>query len=226
MAVLWQSGKKGSRPAVLALLLGALCLTAGCQSTNESRTKTPDPLMGEKAPVMPSIGPTPPPQNRANMTVPPPPTSTASKSITAMVVDPLSGGKAIGIPDPNAPAQTAGWVVKDKQPGGTGSGAGGPTVSIRAPEIQPVPPPTYNPNLPPNPLVTPVPAVSDADPLLTALKTRGMVYQQQDNVPGGVRFRCAVPSPQDPTVLERYEATAADYRSAVLAVLNQIDKSR
>src|SRR5438552_2226440 len=104
MAVLWQSGKKGSRPAVLALLLGALCLTAGCQSTNESRTKTPDPLMGEKAP--------------------------------------------------------------------------------------------------------------------------GVVYQQQDSVPGGVRFRCAVPSPQDPTVLERYEATAADYRSAVLAVLNQIDKSR
>ena len=41
-----------------------------------------------------------------------------------------------------------------------------------------------------------------------------------------VRFRCGVASPQDPAVLQRYEAVAADYRSAVLAVLDQIDKSR
>src|SRR5439155_21582580 len=166
MAVLWQPGKRDRRRAELALLLGTACLAGGCQSSNESRTKTPDPLMGEKAPLSPSIGPTPPPQNRANMNVPPPPT-TASKSIAAMVVDPLTGGKTIGIPDPNAPAQTAGgWIAKDKL---TGT-AGGPTVNIRAPEqppIQPVPPPTYNPNLPPVPGATAVP-VPLTDPLQAA----------------------------------------------------------
>ena len=55
---------------------------------------------------------------------------------------------------------------------------------------------------------------------------KNVVYQQQSNVPGGVRFRCGVANPQDPTVLQAYEAVAADYRSAVIAVLNQIDKSR
>src|SRR5205814_1720477 len=138
-------------------------------------------------------------------------------------VDPLPGGKAIGIPDPTATAQ-ASWVAKDKPPAPPGV----PTVNIRPPEqppIQPVPPPTHNPDLPPVPVTQSAPP-PDSD-LAAALKARGVVYQQQSNVPGGVRFRCGVaPNPQDPTVLVVYEAVAADYRSAVIAVLNQIDKSR
>src|SRR5437879_2465891 len=87
-------------------------------------------------------GPMPsPPQNRAGMGVPQPP-ATASKSVAAMNanLDPLVGGKAIGIPDPGGAQTVGGWQAKDKAPG----------VLLKQPEaatIVPVPPPTIKTNL-------------------------------------------------------------------------------
>src|SRR5271155_1493470 len=87
---------------VYAVCLAALT-TVGCQSTNESRSKPGDPLVGEiPPPTTPSVGPTPPPQNRANMATPQTPQSTASKSnadIVANLAEPLDGSKRLVIAD-------------------------------------------------------------------------------------------------------------------------------
>jgi hypothetical protein len=236
------NARPGGRALVLLVTAAGLAWTvSGCSGLNESRVKPGDPLMGEKQPSGPTIGPPQPPQNRANMQVPNGPTATAAKSNAQMAanVDPLLGGKTLVIPDPNQPTQTVGgWQPKDKQPGVV-VGAGGPGVTIRAPEqpgIQPVPPPTINGNLPPVPntnATTPAPVpvtgtgpFPDYDQVVAALKQRGMVWQTQQGVAGGVRFTCGVASSQDPTQIQVFEATAPDYRSAMLAVINKIDQSR
>ncbi len=238
------NARPGGRALVLLVTAAGLAWTiSGCSPLNESRAKPGgDPLMGEKAPGGPTIGPPQPPQNRANMQVPSGPTATASKSNAQMAagVDPLQGGKALIIPDPTQPTQTVGgWQPKDKQPGVV-VGAGGPGVTIRPPEqpIQPVPPPTFNGQLPPVPntgATVPAPAPGtgsgtgpfpDYDKLILELKQRGMVWQTQQGVAGGVRFTCGVASSQDPSQIQVYEATGPDYRSAILAVINKIDQSR
>jgi hypothetical protein len=228
-----------------------LSLQSGCSSLKGTQTASSDPLMGERVPEQPFgvAGPTPPPQNRAGMTGPP--QSTASKSNAAMLVpDPLVGAKPIAIADSKTPQQsstTGTWQTKDSQP--TTAVTGG--VQLRTPEpvpIQPVAPPTNVPNgsfgpgaaiqpVPPPPVVAapaavpiPVPhtvtpvGFTEADPLQTALKSRGVIWQDQKAVADGVQFTCRVTNPLDPNFLRVYEATARDYQSAVQAVLLQIDQ--
>jgi hypothetical protein len=201
-------------------------------------------------------GPTPPPQNRAGMGAPSPPTATASKSIASCVVpDPLIGAKPIAIADSTQPQQTpttGGWLAKDPQSANPVGGPGPSGVILRTPEpvpvqsIQPVPPPTFVPGqgamvqpVPPPPAVrgagiapqagvqtiNPV-AFTEADPLQSSLKARGVISQDQKTLPDGVHFTCRVANPQDPNSVRVYEATGNDYPSAVQAVLNQIDQQR
>lgn len=255
MAGSWETGKRVDawptrRPALAVLLVGlASCFVtlAGCQAPNESRAQPGgDVLFGEKPFEKPSIGPTPPPQNRANLQAPQPPTATASKSITSMIAnpDPLLGGKSIAITDPNArPAGNpqGSWMAKDKQPtpGVTVGGNGSPSVTIRSPElppVQPVPPPTVQiqpidyapvPNSaqppPPMPQTGSVP-FADYNQLMAALKARGVLWTNQQGVAGGVRFSAGLPNPQDNSYERVVEATAPDYRSAIIAVLRKIDE--
>jgi len=145
---------------------------SGCQSTNESKAATHDPLMGEKVPEQPFgvAGPPPPPQNRAGMGGPSPPQATASKSNAAMLIaDPLNGAKPLNIPESSQTQQNqgpGGWQVKDPLPTNPTGGSG---VILRTPEpvpITPVPPPVIGPNGPPGSAaaappvpVVPVPAV-------------------------------------------------------------------
>jgi hypothetical protein len=209
----------------------------GCQATNESRAKPGgDVLFGEKPIERPPIGPTQPPQNRAGMNAPSPPPATASKSNAAMLIgnDPLSGGKQIGIPDPQKSQQQQTLTVGDWQPQGapTGqggsltNGSGGPGVILRQPDagpIQPVPPPVIRSSSGNAvPVVNANAAVAD-DQLQAALKSRGVLWQDQKVLADGVHFTCRVPNPHDPNFTRVFEATAGDYRSAVLAVIQQLD---
>jgi hypothetical protein len=73
--------------------------------------------------------------------------------------------------------------------------------------------------------VSPV-AFSAPDPLQAALKARGVISQDQKTLPEGVRFTCRVANPQNPNFVRVYEATGPDYRTAVQAVLDQIDQER
>jgi hypothetical protein len=200
----------------------------GCASVNDTRAKPGgDPLFGEKQVERPPIGPTPPPQNRAGMNVPPPPTTTAAKSTAAIIANPpdqlTTTRPPLSIGESPSPTQTAGgWQPKtDGQP----TGAGGPGVQLKTPEtpaIQPVPPPTIHSVQPvPTIAISGAGAPSDAA-LLAALKARGMVWNTQTPVAGGVRFSCGIADPQNPGVIQAYDATAADAPSAMNAVLQKL----
>ena len=213
----------------LVCAAGLGLLIAGCASVNDSRAKPGgDPLFGEKAVDRPPIGPTPPPQNRAGMNVPPPPTTTAAKSTAAIIAnppDPLTTTRPpLSIGDPNTQT-VGGWQPKsDGQP----AGAGGPGVQLKTPEtpvIQPVPPPTIN-SLQPVPTIpiSGVAAPTDSAQLLAALKARGMVWNTQTPVAGGVRFSCGIRNAQNPNLIQAYDATAADATSAMSAVLQKLDQ--
>jgi hypothetical protein len=258
-----------------AFVLAATMLN-GCKSAPETKVTTSDPLMGERPPEQPFgvAGPTPPPQNRAGMGAPGPPTATASKSVAGCLVpDPLIGAKPIAIadstqPQPTPANTTGGWQAKDTQTSTPATSPSPGGVILRNPEpvpvtpIQPVPPPSVAPTqgaaiqpVPPPP--TPVPAAgigsvpppptpapstgmipqtekpaivpasySEPDPLQSALKARGVLSHDQKTVPEGVQVTCRVANPQDPNSIRVYEATGSDYRSAVQAVLNQIDQQR
>jgi hypothetical protein len=204
----------------LALCAAALLALAGCKTPNQSTAEVHDPLMGEQKPVGVAVGPPLGPQNRAGMGAPAPPQVTTTKSNTAALLpaDPLLGGRDLVIQDRTPEVQPTGsWQVKERAPG----------VLLKTPEpgpgsgpVQPVPPPTV-----PVPVFTPS-GNSEPDPIQTALKSRGVLWQDQKTVPEGVRFSCAVPNPQDPAFSRVFEATGPDYRSAVLAVLDQIDKQK
>jgi hypothetical protein len=59
--------------------------------------------------------------------------------------------------------------------------------------------------------------------LKQTLDARHVVGQQQENVPGGIHLRCVVTNPTNPTSNQIYETTAADYATAVQAIVQQID---
>jgi hypothetical protein len=206
---------------VCAVSLGWL-IVPGCTSLNDTRAKPGgDPLFGEKQVDRPPIGPTPPPQNRAGMTVPPAPTTTAAKSTAAIIAnppDPLTTTRpplAIG----DASTQTVGgWQPKTA---GQTSGAGGPTVQLQTPQ---------SPGIQPVPLPVPVVPINlgggpnDTTQLMAALKARGMIWNTEQPVAGGVHFSCGLAaSPQNPTLIHVYDATAADAAAAMNAVLQKID---
>jgi hypothetical protein len=200
----------------------------GCQtSTSDTRTVGADPLKGEKLPEKTAIGPQMPPQNRAGMT-PPQPSTIASKSNAALLdPDPLVGGRPpLVIPDPQkqqAPMLPAGgWQAK---PDGSLTGAqNGPPVVLRLPVATDAPtPPVPGTNSPPQPLPG---SSTDNAQLQAALKQRGVLWQDQKYVADGIRFSCAVANPLDASYSRVYEATAPDLRSAIMAVLEQIDQHR
>ena len=230
-------------------------LASGCRTTTEPRTPPADPLYGERPPEKPYgvAGPTPPPQNRSakrrQFTV----GYCESNSNAALLIpDPLIGAQSLGFNDPSHPPPPPSpsyspsgstWQTNDLSTASTG-GAGTPIVKLRTPEqqgtqpIQPVPPPVIVPPTGPisvNPAPTfntPAPTLntvgySDYDQLQNALKARGVISQEQKTLADGVvHFSCRVPNPIDPTFIRVYEATAPNYRSAIIAVLEQIDQRR
>jgi hypothetical protein len=211
----------------LASCLGCLLLP-GCASLNDSRAKAGgDPLFGEKQVDRPPIGPTPPPQNRAGMNVPPGPTATASKSTAAILAnppEPLTTTRPSPALGDQATQTVGGWQPKtDGQP----TSAGGPGVQLKMPEtavLQPVPPPINSQQpVPAVPSYGPAPA-NDTTQLLATLKSRGMVWNTQTPVAGGVRFSCGIRNSQNPNLIQAFDATAADAPSAMSAVLQKLDQ--
>jgi hypothetical protein len=79
--------------------------------------------------------------------------------------------------------------------------------------------------------IQPVGASSGAgsDAVLELLKARGVTWYRveasQDNA-GDFKFSCSVPNPNNPNLRRMYEAHAPDQRSAMMAVLKQMDEER
>jgi hypothetical protein len=209
--------------------LGLLAALSGCQNT---RAPKGDPLVGDIHPK-PGFGPAPPAgkTSRSASGVPAIPTATAATSPAEIAQsgpqpldDPLTGGRPLGIPGGGAGQTTGGWQgTPTAGPGGkVNPGLGAPEMVAR-----PLPPAP-----PPNPGV--VPAGSWHSPyaglsyeqLQDRLSARKVTMQHQETVPGGWKFTCSVPNPFNPDFSRTYEATARDYKSALIAVLDKIDSDR
>jgi hypothetical protein len=69
-------------------------------------------------------------------------------------------------------------------------------------------------------------ALPDYDELQRRLGAHKVNWQRQETFQGGFKFSCTVPNPVRPDFTRLYSATARDYKSAVLSVLEQIDRDR
>ena len=67
---------------------------------------------------------------------------------------------------------------------------------------------------------------SPADDLERRLKARQVTWWRGETSQGGYKFSCTVPNPVRPDFSRFYEATRTDFKSAILAVLEQIDRDR
>jgi hypothetical protein len=201
------------------LLCGFL---AGCSLGNK-RNKAEDPLLGNpKGPPGPGAPAAPPPGTRSQAEVPPIPTASSSPSNAALAANPLPGSRPLSIGSVDAAATPAGTL--------TSGPSNGAKLSRPEPIVQPIPRDAGS-TAPGTSAVVPVGTWGAAgqqptttDPIQQKLKDRGVTFQRQEVVSGGIHFSCTVPNPQNPAVTRFFEATAPDYPSAVQAVLQQMDQ--
>jgi hypothetical protein len=145
--------------------------------------------------------------------------------------EPLQGGRALLAIDDKNKSPVGGWQGPGSVTPTSGQAGAGP-VQLQRPEpmVDPVQRPTPVPLPPAGPTgVTPtayIPtpgSMAENEQLQAQLKTRGVTWQNQQVVPEGIKFTCAVPNRHNPDINRLYEATAGDLGSAVRAVLQQID---
>jgi hypothetical protein len=212
-----------------ALLISTFAgISTGCSGWNKitgGGTAAPavgDPLYGsDPAQKNP---PAAAPSRSKSAALPAAPASNSSTSNVAMALgDPLPGSRPLAIEDVNK--KPGGW----QGPGaGSSSGAqltGSVGVNLQKPEaiVDPVQRPT---TLPVAGTAPAAPSAADLDQLQAQLKQRGMTWQHEESVAGGVRFTCAVPNRHNPDINRFYEATAPDLAAAIRAVLQQIDSQQ
>jgi hypothetical protein len=203
----------------------AVCFlfVAGCQDLNRGGSRaTPvtDPLLGGPA-LRASVPPAPPPTATAGA-VPPLPAPALGSSNAAL---------AAGTPRPSDPSRelriagpsSDGWS-KQGQP------APGPAGSVVL--GRPEQPATLASGQ--NALAATAPVSRNSVQITTreqgeaAVVARGALWNRLDQDPdtGVWRFRCSMPSPQDPRLHRTYDAKASDPISAIRLVIAQIDQDR
>ena len=217
--------------ALLPLFLAGLSLLSGCSTWQKltgsgPAVKATDPLCGGD----PAVKGTPTastPNSSKSSAIPAIPASNSSASNVAMTIgEPLPGSRLLAIDDKAKKPNT--WQGSGPNPRGTAgtltNGApGGASVQLQRPEA--VVDPVQRPTPVPLPLASSVPSggALNNDQLQAMLKQRGVTFQHQEQVAGGVKFTCTVPNRHNPDINRFYEATASDYAGAVQAVLRQID---
>lgn len=200
-------------------------LLAGCNpSTRTPKAGNGDPLMGELYPKKFDVGPVPPRSSKSAGVLPVPQATSATSTVGLLgPTEPLNGGKPLAIQDSASRADT-GWQVpghkSDSQP--------------RRDDVKLQPPRTDMEPVPVAPLgrstqgaIQPVSyAGGGYEQLQEALRVRGVTWQRQETYADGFKFTCSVPNPTNRDFSRIYEATARDYRAAIQAVIEQIDKQR
>lgn len=222
--------------AVSPVALGLPCLLAllslpGC--SGQHRIKE-DPLLGGKTlPAATSAS------TQAKLAVPdiPEPTTTLSTAALA-AADALPGGRPLSIGDTAATTDAASPAARQPlaaNPGWSGQPDGNPPAAVQLRRPVPVIQAGTDPakataaaetkTTEQKAIAAPAAAASQVktDDLDAQLKRRGVIRHTTSNTPNGVLFRAIVPD-SVPGSYHIVEATAADYRSAVLAVLQKIDQ--
>lgn len=196
-------------PLVVGLALGI----AGCKSTDN---KKDDPLFGVRPPNVTAIPPTTgaAPNGPARAAVPPVPGNTSAGSTASLAT--LPGARPLAInearPVGRGPATTGGPVVQPI-----------PREEPAAPYLLTTGAWTQPPFAPAS---NPAPSGNFVDPDLAALQARGGVNPRVETAPEGVRLTVMMPNRANPGAMRFFDVTARDTRSAVEAVLQQVDQQR
>jgi hypothetical protein len=212
----------------------ALLPVGGCRSTGGGPNKSGDPLVGEWVPKGFTAAPAPPRNTSKGGGVPPLPQATSTSSTAAIAQgDPLPGSRPLRI---NNGKGSDGWqrlpAEQERNPGQLTTGQGNPAggVNLRRPEPVPVAPVGQAWQAPGGVVPTSTwpgtSTPSDYDQLQAQLKARGVAWQRLETLSDGYKFTCSVPNPEHPEFSRIYEASARDYRAAIHAALEQIDRSQ
>lgn len=214
-------------PAV-ALMVATLAVS-GCHST--SATKQGDPILGEIHPQNKGFAPNPPPASASTPSGNAPsgnthgaaaPTPTGS-AITGAATSPaylasmnksLNDGQPLAIADRPFARSPLPTVIPVPRDGGSATltGNGGN------------PPPGWNQSTSVPILQAGTMTSGFVDPNEALLRSRGIVSQKQEAVPGGgIRLTAIAPNPANPGAFRTFEVQARDYPAAVQAILFQID---
>jgi len=184
-------------------------MAAGCPSPPQRLPDNgPDPILGPEAPGLPKKGGAVTPSGpEAKLNAPLPLTQQTSSTAAMAGGGPLKGGReTIAIPVNDGAAGKKAWQEND----------GSKTVLKTPQPIAQGQPLTPVPNLPYGTDTT-------LQKLRAQLKDRGLIYEKQDPIPGGVRFDCIVAYADGQ---RRYTVEAADAEAAIRAVLAKIDQAR
>jgi hypothetical protein len=191
-----------------------------CSSTKGSAVpnkKEQDPLLGNYDPKKGNEGT----MTQAKSVPPVPAFQTSASTADLAAAIPLNGPRpALAIPNDQA---------KTNPGGGTWTGQVQPTAALNtnpnsggAP--QPVPVLNQSVSLPdPGGNASPAAPRPTYEQLQMALQQRGMRWQNAEQIPGGVRFSCTVPHPQNPKAERLLQAEAPDIITAMQAVLAKVD---
>lgn len=202
-----------SWPAVLVLCLGVT--STGCRSPGHPAG---DPMLGPVNP--PGINGEQLPRATSKTLADAPAAATVQSSTTPAGLannSQLPGGRPLVIGDGQSGPN---WQLTN-----VGKGAvPAQNAASQKPTVQPVPrdPPPSPSGLVPSSWTT---SDTTTESLLAPLKARGLVGEQHETTPEGIRFSCFLPSRSSPANLRQYEVTAPDLAAAVQAVLRQIDGS-
>jgi hypothetical protein len=220
-----------------------LATQGGCNlaQRNGQNRDNPDPLVGDMVPK--SYGPgagtaTAGATTKSKTGIPPLPSATSSTSMAEIVQrgqpDPILGEQPrLAIDSARGSAQpAASWQPGGISPAPAGvlaSGQGGAPVGARLKEpiplVQPLPAAGSLPGTVPSGTWSSAAGMS-YDQLQDALARLNPKSQRQESWNGGFKFTCEIPNPQRPDFTRVYEGTARDYKSALLAVLEQINRDR
>jgi hypothetical protein len=212
------------------VLLTGLVLSAGCN--NDSRLKGNDPLAGG-GPAIPlrSEAPAATTTSTPRGGVPPIPSPSSATSNAA-----LAGGAFQPLDSTRDPSRDL--RIGNGDPVPTAGGVRGPNEGTNATLNQPQPIPertpqgqlTSDPKTKPLSPIQPVsgPAGASADALLALLQARGVSWYRLETSAetGEIKFTCSVPNATNPNIRRMYEAKARDGRTAMLAILTQMDQER
>jgi hypothetical protein len=212
-------------------VLPVLLLCASC--SNDSRVRDNDPLTGG-GPAIPARGETPAATASAPKTsVPPlpaPSSATSNAALAGGAFQPLDPTRDLRIGDskPNAtpdnwrgPTTAAGATLNAPQPANDARSSGQmvsqPKATARS-EIRPV-----------SSLVQAAGSHgASTDALMALLQARGVTFQRLETSGDNLewKYSCSVPNPANPNIRRTYEARGRDPRSAMAAVLKQMDQEQ
>ena len=229
-------GKPGrTRKARQIIAWASLGLCAGLTGTGCSMTSSMTAQAQEKA-GDPLLGPSPPPAN-----LPAQPAGNAEAWLAPILP---SSGVATNATLASQTPPPRSLAIGDAPPGGswqrnidgtsaTSNVLKAPLTPASQPRVEPVPKDNSFTAAPGQQIQaagswaasSPTPAAGPTlEQLKQALDARHVIGQQQENVPGGIHLRCVVTNPANPTSNQIYETTAADYVTAVQAIVQQIDR--